>query len=1451
MEQSAITKIGGTGHLLASSQTVISCEALLLNFCINEVTRTAELWLQWASERARSISTDMVSFLCKVCCVVSCLSHCNHFRDAKRQSRLMEVNESLVKAVMSFLSSSSCGQDKVDMLLASWLQMLPPVQPSPDVQSADLPWACALDLCRQLAPALRARHQTRIFNGADVEEDLMDVDDNYESQGSGTRQLDNDPLELQNDSSTVNSTLALRSSTSLYVKLISLLDKDGDTSGVSSAASSELVDYITAMPVIEILACRSIVSNIPSLGLSLGVEDTDRLLAFLADSVLRKYAYERSEVATGTILDVMSSLVTSWTDPGNESLFGLGLDMYDWYTSTALSAGVLSPNVQKRVASLLLQLSHVNTDYGKDSDVPSVRTSLFKVLKDGSMAVKYHLAERISTIFSLFVLSAHDAMYDDLQASLPADADWTEGIAMRLLCLAKLASAWHSLLRSCVYHIFETAGQIKSSVPHAAYCVELTARSLGFKVPTQLFTLFAPQLLHTWLERHTLASIPYLAFQYKSFADLLTRNKSEIAAQLFMRGGEQGMHVLTTALDMTEAKLLLATFGKSLAYAISWDISSSVVGSSESPTSEARLRSLLGGKEEFKAQVVQQFPTVMGTFYLTMQQDDPTFEKSIENVAKRAIYRPAVFALREMKAFSSSNRSLPPCQQPSFKSKYLVDQIERLCRRTGQDPVRPWGASSLTLAIRMLLDSVQDALGPLHACLIVRRLRILVSMAGEVALSGFPLELLLQTMRRFLNDSQCADDALGILRYLYSRGKPYMRSAMTFTTGTTTLILLTMRQYMGSQHESTTQESQHQATIKTMQGFHAWLITYLKDSENAVAAGARPDYGPLITAAAHAQLPGNARDGSPESLLLRHLLKDSRRRHPLLTSESRLEALQMLCHDFQASVPVEEDCMGSDQQSVRYAQSVWESIQIPSTDEQYMTWASRVLGRAYSATGPLKLSSAQTRLPLDPGQVNKTSGVSASKTVIAQSLANLMSSPAGMDASLAEYTLRQICTRFHKAKDDEEVLDFEQMLAPSMLTAIADGTYGYEPAAVLEHESPSVTRQTVRQCFSYSPLVPLEQWITRLGLTLCTWASQDPILGALPQVLEGIDGLAQTLLPYVIHILLSLELEKDQVLREELSACCKVYFNLEEQEAHPKQQFLLRVLLYLRTQPLPGESTKADRLGWLDIDFQRAAATASRCSMPTCALLLAESTPQVPITDRRKSRRSSIGALQQPQVSSELLLSVFREVDEPDSFYGVQQQSSLAAVMERIDYEGDGFKSLMFRSAELDSHMRRQHGSNVPYSSGVINSLATLNLNSVTMALLSSRHNSRRGDTPADSLFDTARKLEQWDVSIPEAGSSPTSSLFRVFQDMAKATELSQLRTAIERALLEQVRPTTEARSSKQSIRSRVGALAVLTEVSETVESDLPSRLDSTQERLRARQQWMQLGRYVFRFVGW
>jgi ataxia telangiectasia mutated family protein len=1427
-------------HAVPTVTPKLSSEALIINHMASELARTTEVWRQLVHDRPQSISLDIFAAFCQFVSVSACLAHCTRFSNTRHQSQLQECCHTLLKITSDYVKTNACGQEKIDCMLACFSQNLWPPVDVVDIVEIDGPneknKSCLQGLCSAITEAIASRGASQFIDDEAEEEDLMDMSNPYESQESRRERTQAGAVELADDTSITQSALALRSVIPLYASIITTLTFDTWSVGDQESITSTVVENIIALPESAIVASRVIIAKLPSLVHDLTTDDVEQLLVHMSEKFLEDYTFERSEVAIGTFLDAMIGFKSFWTDTPNKNLANLGLDTYEWCVSTALKAGILSPSVQKKISTLLLQLCHVNTEYGHDDGAPSVRTSLFDLLRHGAISVQFHLAERISAIFGLYVLSTHDAMFQDLQRSLPVESEWIEGLAMRLLFLAKLASSWQSLLRQSVYYIFETAGRVEDSKPYAATCVKDVAASLHFESPRKLFRLFAPQLVYTWFDLgQPLAALPYDTFGFDDLKDLLVDVQSEVAAQLLMRGLDDDMQLMATTLKVETKALLKHSFGKSVAYAISHDIMKPAT--EQNPSCEMRLRSIIGSKEEYRKLSAEHFATIMGYFFLCMNQED------VEDtwLAKRDSYSSATASLSDIKGFSYSTRPLPPPQQPSFRGRYLTDQMERFCRRTSQDPSAPWETSTFAVAARMMFDTLDSALGSLHKCTVLRKLRVLIATAGEIAVNGYPLEMLIREIRPYLVDSQCADDALGILRYLMRRGKQQLGSNIRFLCGTLTILLLEIRAHMGTRQDSTTQETQHRETIQRMETFYNFSVTYLQEFKSKIASRWQAEYTMLVDALFSLELPGNARKDSPESILLLLLIRQGSTTDALFETGDVTAALAILTRGFHTPHSTNEDALAEDALCIEMAPHLWRTIQSAPFDEQFVLWAGKAIGRAYAASG--NYNSYTTKQNVQETDVSQDNLVGAEQPYakIIRRMCDMVLSPTRSESGLAEYVLRSVASEL--LEDSGEELTFKQTIPENLAPSIMRGTYGYTPLATPKSPLGIANRQTLKAALAAEQTSTLNEWVSGVALQLCRWPTAPSLLTALPTMLLSFPHLAMDILPAMIHLILEIESEDKQDLRSELSVAIDKHLGEDAEGLGAKQDYLLDFILYMRRQPYPKEHTKVDRLRWLEIDYMRAANTATKRGKPTFALMLAESSASPVQMNRRASSRTSSVQRAPIDIPDSMLLSIFEQVDEPDSFYGVEQPASLESILGRLDYEKAGFKSLMFRSAQVDSHMRQIGQLSSADALGMVRSLSALNLSSLTYALTSGQV----GITAAvatEDMLDSARKLQQWDIALPESSADGSSRLLTVYQELRQAAKMATVVDALDTLVLEHVRAAQNLYTSSKPSRAWLNCLGLIAESLELASSANQVELTSSWARLQSRESWMDNARF-------
>jgi ataxia telangiectasia mutated family protein len=422
-----------------------------------------------------------------------------------------------------------------------------------------------------------------------------------------------------------------------------------------------------------------------------------------------------------------------------------------------------------------------------------------------------------------------------------------------------------------------------------------------------------------------------------------------------------------------------------------------------------------------------------------------------------------------------------------------------------------------------------------------------------------------------------------------------------------------------------------------------------------------------------------------------------------------------------------------------------------------------------------------------------------------------------MDVGLAEDAFRQILSGPSKTRQR-----FSEALIPMQL----------EAALRLETADqvmflPKISSPTLSDSLS-STRCDVTKWTQTVAVSLAE-VSGNNFLRSIRPLLQGVYSFAEKTLAPLLHIFL-VEDAKKQPQHQKSSLISKSFQTMFEslsEETMPHARAVLNCILYLRGHNWIDGSTMQDRQKWLDLNYIVASRAAEACGMHTTALMLAETSTSSD-GGESQSRRRTVDRV--PSLPEELLLSIYRNIDEPDSFYGVHQSTSLVTVLERLDFEDDGFNSLLFHGARLDSDMRLSQKQEFQTTS-VLKSLTRLNLNGVAHMLLQSA----AGGQTLDQTLETSRKLEQWDIGVPDLASSHTATLFRVFQDLHNSTNTTNVRLKVDDAIQSLVRSTFHANPSSREVHAVHQSLGALCEIDELLSSVSSKQFDATWKRMRER----------------
>ncbi|QIW94679.1 hypothetical protein AMS68_000197 [Peltaster fructicola] len=1363
------------GHASLTAQTII------LNHLLEDMPQAVDDFRTSFAQHARSLTTEACRTFCIACYIALFVSHDLKLADVRLSQRLRDLSNTLLRAIEDCASTSECSQDTINTILRLSIGAL-----YRRTTDGSLVLATETRSATLIAQSvLRILDQRQRLDGH-ISQDFVQYSalalDTFESQDS--RKSTQTPTDVSSISLDTNrySIDALRCTISLHALILATLEDSALDAEHMPLLSKRVTEYFNTPSTMRVIAFQVLAQDmLQRLVLTQGT--VHLLLSMASKQIISSYTYSRSTGALSAVLDFMVKSVHSWTDTSNRDLSNLGLDIYEWFVNLTLVNKVLEAPVQRKTADLLLAICRMNPDYGSQTTDMSARTSLFSLLRNGPISVQYYLAPRLTSIFKLYSVSIHDQIFDDLQSSLTVDTEWLEGITMRLYILAELGSTWHSLLRRCVYYIFETAGKVAPAAMYAQRCIARLTASLSLGSSVKLFALFSPQLLHTWLQSHRLESLPFAVFGYSSMEMFLSENQEEITAQLFLRQLPNDLAFMVSKLNCSTVELLSRAFDRVSAYAIGQDTTIVTAATGKGATTDNRLREALG-KDRYKRLMLNNHGAIIGRILLATNRAESD-EKWLD---KTDLHGTAAVAVSEMKRYSQSTRPLPPSDEPAFTSKYLLHQLERLARRIGETKIYGlWTAASYTLASQILFDNTNDALGSIHSCAVIQKLRLLIALAGPTPLEGFPLEHTLRLLLPFVDDEQCADDVIGIMHYLLTRSVAYLSEHWTSLWSVSIHVVLRLAKHETISQQTPTQTSQQRETLLRMQKFRSWLLRYLESITPTLPTELQTDAKIVSDGLARSALPGNARAGSAESTLMLFLLRQEANTQGLLDPEDVREAMKFLASGFELPLTYAEDCLGDDSQALMYANKLWTVSRERSMDEGFVTWAALVAGRAFAASGSAQIfvtPSNRRDIPTVPQDAPKKH---SSQRIIAELLHTSMRSSQAETVSVALSTMRACMAN---AKSDAERLEFQSFFPTSIVDVVVNTSSQYHRAsATLPNPSLHDRRRHLQDVLAVAASAAVDDWFTSVALAICSLSQGSSFLKGLLLLLNHDSNAARALLPSMIHLVLIEDNDTAATLRECLSVSVQAHLSTHDDLLLPKQRFLIEMLLYLLNRVYPGEGTPLDRLKWLDCDYMIAAECADSCHMPTTALMLAEMARTIMPVDRRASSRASLTTQSARSISNELLLSIFQQVSEPDSYYGVEQPASLQSFLERSEYEGNAFQALLSRSAQLDDHLRTTHGLKTVDTSNMMGTLSSLNLDSLTFTL--ARATPANTDTCAAVMLDTARVLQQWDINISEEQGGESNALYRAFHVLNHASARPTYINALKGLLLAHVKQFT------------------------------------------------------------
>lgn len=1335
--------------------TLLSNKTMISEMLYNKLQSFHEAWTAVISERSSNASDDLVEIISSLCAVSTSIAIQDNQIPFEQRQKLMKQVEQIWNGICNFIAK----QEKRDrrgflIVAASTILRLRSSSVKERISFA----RARVILVQPLGSLMQADLNSSQPN-SQVEFDTMDSTDSFITEPSQVRS------ENEEGNSIRQCLPYIYDSEALYFHLLTDLVLDLSAAqqhdSVFLELTDDLVTFVVSLKPSNLIASRLVLTNFFISRPTLQRDEAYHLLEKIAQSCLQEDNFERCEASLCLCVDILSSLARLWTS-ANDDLAAAALDIYAWFLKL-MDRGVASTRVLSRIAVLLETVMQSDPNFGSAFSLRSPRTSLLQMFGSSGNGVKFMVAPKISSIFDRFVLSEHNAIFDDVVESLPTDPQSLEGMAVRIYLLEVLASRWHTVLRLGLYRIFETAANVPRSSRYARQSLGRLSRILKLTGKRELLNLFAPQLLYTWLETQNIDSMPFQIFDYPTLEDMVRDLQEELVGQAAMRANAKHSERVSELLTQSWSDLLSSSFEKVEGYSIAKDISIPR-DDGQTKSAESFVRKVLGA-DSYLRMIRRNFPDILAVLFKTLG-DDQGVEKSFERYPSFAHAKPIYTSI--CSRGKSTMTSPPTEQQPSFRAKYLVDELDFLCKRINVDSSIAFSPANLIYVVRALLDSAVPALGPLHSRSVLSKLRILVCLAGKQALSGYPLEMLLRNLRPFLTQFYCSEDAIGLFWYLIEESSPYLRSHLSFLSGISVSAFAELAQFTKSEQDSTTQSSQFRSTMSKVGIFHEWLKAFLsKHIWNAGSDIPESRFYRLIELSSSARGRGSSIQGTREGDLVLNLVTDQTMDDPLLSQNDFNNAMEIICMDFDLPSPSEKDILDDEAVAAQSFPVLIRLLRHLKSARNFRKWILRVIGQVYSLKGPVCMRQIANEHAIG------TTSITTSYASIVNSLIASIHSHQPSNASMAERTLQMISSTLHGS---DRLEAFGDTVDHSLLNDLAFTEFAC-PKLKMQIKSldPSALKVWNPGLFQ-----SLDQWTSNLCLSICAEAPNDAVLASLDSVLDTVSGLSAEILPSIIHIALHLEFTTQRRIHQWLSETFTAVLQDPNEAAINHIQAIITVLLSLLQVPVPGESNIADRRKWLEVDYGLAASGALRCDMPTAALFLLElEASHVALQQGRSTRRPSVTS---SNSFNKIMPLITQRLDEPDFFYGYQEPPSIFAIAKKLAHEADHYKNVSFQSALFDSRIKaRTENDSHPLGTSMASALNAANLQGVARAVETwTGSNNANSFEPNDGGYSL--NLHEWAIYPTNDQSNGNRAVAEMFQGLKSASDAGSVTSVIEKA---------------------------------------------------------------------
>ncbi|RVD89026.1 uncharacterized protein DFL_000050 [Arthrobotrys flagrans] len=1188
---------------------------------------------------------------------------------------------------------------------------------------------------------------------------------------------------------------AARTTLRAALRLHASAAKSKDLKGTREELATSLEDLSPA----QLISSRAIINDCLALGrhADLSRDRLGALVKTISNKLLwSEYDHERCEVGVLVCIEILEKLAGLWVGRTRDGLYRCCKSIYGWLRSTS-NEYARSYRECMAVARLLGEMCSVN----EAERYP--KAHLLELLQDEDIRVRDVITSYLPKLLSRSNTDQDSGFYGDAVKHLEAGTDDLEGLAVRVHGLSKLASAPFHVMRKAVFHIFETAWKAPRSKECAARAISNVAKILksGGRGPKEVFKLFRTHLIHPFLQQSANLDeeFPYSIFGYETLAELYVDAGDELVAQLFLFNRNEDAKRISEILGISYNSLMRKSFHKVVAYSVAWELSRNV----GKGTAGERLRGYFGAAD-YDELTREKLALILSTFFEICSEDD------IKELVQKSEENPAWGVMTSIFEVCHLPTKFGHITEPAFEAPIIVNSVNHVCHEMGLGNINTmWDPALYTFIVRRQLDMMQEALGSVQFCIIIRTIRFIVSFAGRVAVEGYPLELAIHGLIPYLADPVCAPDAIGVLVYLFTSGRQYLTTVPNFVLSSSFAIFAPTNTFLPPEVLSSAKKAPI-ADPKRAVKFTKWFAEYLQSYEPSTI---KEDQISVFRSISNAIV--DFQNPDSDKALLQSLLHDENSGPKRLLDEAaRRTAYATLANSPRLSLLTAEQCAETDQEALALGRTFFRVCRSSPVSDEFLLLSARILGRGFAASGVIydewtRESGVKDLLTENSNALREGA---ASEISLLRLVEACLTSRAKDEVRTAESTIRNIISRDTEGSGSNNIV--EEYTSDRIRAAMRWTTV-----------QPPLSPNSVSDIPPRLPELRMDfkTWVRKLAIWLSRNINDDGISASLPPLLSAADGFPEKALPYLLHIALLEQFSSNQKqLKTRISQFFADCFSNPSQCNTAHISILLEAVLYLRTQMVPGEATPCERDDWIKLDYQNVARGAAACGLFKVALMFVE------------IHVSRTGC---DFEDTDFLLKIYENIGDPDSYYGIERPPTLRSVMESSSFENDGWNSLYLEAAFLENHMLNPTAGNP--TSGADPGVGTRNaLNVIGLNALSFNNSHFQGTTD----FQTAWKLEQWDIPCTNSYSINSIGIYKALQSINTQPEIKLVATYLNepyRACLQHILSPISKRSMFSPC---MRTLAMLWETEEVLSATDDTSLHRIYENLYARDKWMETG---------